>query len=235
MPAPDALAQALDLDLFAGPLDLLVTLVLREEVDLGELPLAELVPVALAPPDGGEWDLDATSRLALILAALAELKARRLLRDPEEEEPDADAAARAEALAARLIACMPYARVARRLAERRGAAAGPRRRRVALPVREPSRPREDPAGLRTRMERLLERPPEPSLAHLTRRVSVPELLVRLRAALGGGRVVSFEALVGDGDRLHEVVTLLAALELARRGEVVLDQPAPFGDITIRTA
>jgi chromatin segregation and condensation protein Rec8/ScpA/Scc1 (kleisin family) len=37
------------------------------------------------------------------------------------------------------------------------------------------------------------------------------------------------------DRLEEALTLLAALELARRGDAVLHQAEPFGDITIRAA
>ena len=46
MAAPDALQQPVELDLFEGPLDLLLTLVLRDEVDL-ELPLVEVVTAAL--------------------------------------------------------------------------------------------------------------------------------------------------------------------------------------------
>jgi chromatin segregation and condensation protein Rec8/ScpA/Scc1 (kleisin family) len=47
--------------------------------------------------------------------------------------------------------------------------------------------------------------------------------------------VSFEALVAGSDPLEEAVTLMAALELARRGDVTLVQPELFGDIAIRGA
>ena len=64
-------------------------------------------------------------------------------------------------------------------------------------------------------------------------MSVPEALVRLQQALARARSVSFEALVEGSEPLEEAVTLMAALELARRGDVTLVQPEPFGDIAIR--
>src|SRR5215467_2743244 len=91
MRPPDALQQPVDLDLFQGPFDLLLTLVLREEVDLFELPLAELVVAALGGEGEGRWDPATTSKLVVILAALAEVKARRMLGEPDEDEPDPDA------------------------------------------------------------------------------------------------------------------------------------------------
>ena len=75
--------------------------------------------------------------------------------------------------------------------------------------------------------------PEPSLTHMGHaRVSMPELLGRLRDALAVGRDVSFDAVVDGRTPLEEALTLVAALELARRGEVRLSQAVPFGDITI---
>jgi chromatin segregation and condensation protein Rec8/ScpA/Scc1 (kleisin family) len=83
------------------------------------------------------------------------------------------------------------------------------------------------------MRALLAAPPAPSLAHLTsRRVSVPEAIGRLQAALARARSVSFDALTEGAGRLEEAVTLIATLELARRGEVTISQDEPFGDIAI---
>jgi chromatin segregation and condensation protein Rec8/ScpA/Scc1 (kleisin family) len=58
------------------------------------------------------------------------------------------------------------------------------------------------------------------------------VLARLRAAIGLGRTVSFEAQLTGAGPLEEAVTLMAALELARRGDATLRQPEPFGDIAI---
>jgi chromatin segregation and condensation protein Rec8/ScpA/Scc1 (kleisin family) len=83
------------------------------------------------------------------------------------------------------------------------------------------------------LQRILNARPEPSLAHLgVAQVSMPELLGRLRQALSVGRDVSFDAMVEGRSPLEEALTLVAALELARRGEVRLAQAVPFGDITI---
>ena len=44
--------------------------------------------------------------------------------------------------------------------------------------------------------------------------------------------MSFDALTAGAGRLEEAITLMATLELARRGEVTLAQAEPFGDIAI---
>lgn len=237
MAVPDALAQRVALDLFEGPFDLLLTLVLREEVDLLELPLVELVRAALGEEAQERWDADTAGELIVLLAAMAELKARVLLGEEVEEEPDPDAMEARELLAARLVAYAPFQRAGRYLAERGADAAGPRYRRVPLGGAAPGPPpREDPARLRTALAALLADRPEPSLAHInTRRVSIPEVLQRLQRALRAARAVSFDEMVRGAGRLEEAVTLMAALELARRGEVTLAQDEPFGDIAITGA
>lgn len=234
MQGPDALQQPIALDLFEGPFDLLLTLVLRDEVELLELPLVEVVTASLGERARERWDVDTAGELIVLLAAMAELKARRLLGEPADEEPDQDTLEAREALAARLIAYAPFQRAAAWLAERGRDGAGARYRRVPLegaPRAVP--PREDPDALRLAMRALLAAPPAPSLDHLTsRRVSMPAALARLQSALSRARRVSFDALTRGMEPLEEAISLMAALELARRGEVTLSQPQPFGDIAI---
>ncbi|MEW6583152.1 MAG: segregation/condensation protein A [Actinomycetota bacterium] len=234
MAVPSALQQPVDLDVFQGPFDLLLTLVLREEVDLFELPLVELIHGALGERAVERWDLETASELVVLLSSLAELKARLLLGEPGEAEPDPDAVEARERLAARLIAYAPFQRAAEWLAERAGECAGPRYRRVPLPGMPPPAPApESPSSLAGALGPLLVAPPAPSLTHLTsRRVHLPALLDRLRDALHRVRHVSFDEMVGDAPPLEEAMMLLAALELARRGEARLDQPVAFGDIAI---
>lgn len=234
MAVADPLQQDVDLDLFQGPFDLLLTLVIREEVDLFELPLAELIHAALGEHAGERWDAATTSELVVVLAAMAELKARRLLGEPEEDEPDPDAAEARERLVARLIAYAPFQAAAAWLAERADATAGARYRRVPLQAGAALPPPiGDPRDLLEAVQRMLHARPEPSLTHMGQaRISMPELLGRLRDALAVGREVSFDAVVDGRTPLEEALTLVAALELARRGEVKLRQDVPFGDITI---
>lgn len=237
MTPADALQQQIELDLFEGPFDLLLTLVLRDEVDLLEVPLLEVVTAALGKDARERWDTDTAGELIVLLAAMAELKARRMLGEPGEEEPDPDTQEAREALAARLVAYAPFQRAAQWLAERGRECVGPRYRRVPIPGEAPPPPPvEDPSRLRAAMLPLLAAPPTPSLAHLTiRRVSIPVALQRLQAALARTRQVSFEALTEGFAPLEEAIALMAALELARRGEVTLSQAEPFGDISIRGA
>ena len=71
-----------DLDVFHGPFDLLVTLILREEIDLWEVSVSRLIAdyvVRLA--DSGEFDLEATSQFIVLVASLLEMKSRLLLAD----------------------------------------------------------------------------------------------------------------------------------------------------------
>jgi segregation and condensation protein A len=237
MRPPDALQQPVELDLFEGPFDLLLTLVLREEVDLLELPLIEVVTGALGERARERWEPDTAGELIVLLAAMAELKARRLVGETADEEPDLDAEEARERLAARLVAYAPFQRAAAWLGGRAAASAGPRYRRVPIAgAATPEPPPEAPEGLRAAMAALLLAPPAPSLAHLTdRRVSLPEALGRLQAALARARSVSFDALTGTMSPLEEAVTLMAALELVRRGEATLRQAEPFGDIAITGA
>jgi segregation and condensation protein A len=117
MAVPDALSQPVALDLFEGPFDLLLTLVLREEVDLLELPLVEVVTAALGDGARERWDTNTAGELIVLLAAMAELKAKVLLGEEADEEPDPDAIEARELLAARLVAYAPFQRAARWLHE----------------------------------------------------------------------------------------------------------------------
>ena len=70
----------LGLDAFEGPFDLLLTLVLKEELDLAEVDVAGIV-VAFCErlAERGELDLEACGEFLVLVAALLELKARGLL------------------------------------------------------------------------------------------------------------------------------------------------------------
>ena len=77
----------LDLDLFTGPFDLLLTLVLREEIDLLELSLADVVLAYLDHLEArGELDLESATEFIVLIAALLELKSRLMLLGDEDEE-----------------------------------------------------------------------------------------------------------------------------------------------------
>ncbi len=99
----------LDLDVFAGPFDLLLTLVLREEIDLLEVDLAEIVISYIDYLDQSEQlDLEATTEFLVLIAALLELKSRLMLPGDELEEIELDPGEAADELLARLLDAHRY-------------------------------------------------------------------------------------------------------------------------------
>ena len=88
--SPSAVSRLdLDLDVFAGPFDLLLALVMREELDLLEVDLADIVLTYLDHLQvRGELDLDATTDFLVLIAALLELKSRLMLPGEELDELD---------------------------------------------------------------------------------------------------------------------------------------------------
>src|SRR6201982_3590784 len=99
----------LDLDVFAGPFDLLLTLILREEVDLLEVDLADIVVSYIDHLERtGELDLDAATEFLVLIASLLELKSRLLLPGEEEELIELDPGEAAEELLARPLGPPPH-------------------------------------------------------------------------------------------------------------------------------
>jgi segregation and condensation protein A len=85
-------APAIELDRFDGPLDLLLSLVRKNQVDITEIPIAEITRQYLDYLKNAEaLDLDLGSEFAYMAATLIQIKSRLLLPpDPEiaAREPD---------------------------------------------------------------------------------------------------------------------------------------------------
>jgi segregation and condensation protein A len=233
----------LDLDVFSGPFDLLLTLVLREEVDLRELALAEVVVAYLDHLDArGELDLEATTEFIVLVAALLELKSRLLLPDGEVDELlELEPGVAAEELLARMLEARRYRNAAEHLRERLAAQPPVRYREAPLPAHlrrsslgdEPA-PLWDPDTLGRALAGLLVLPPRLDLRHISvMRVSVSERVAHLRGLLRSVASLDFEDAVRDADRVTVAITLWALLELHKRGEASWDQAEPFGAITVR--
>src|SRR5438093_10385570 len=160
----------LDLDAFERPLDLLLTLVLKEEVDLADVDVAGIVVRFVERLAERETlDLDACGEFLVLVAALLELKARGLFEDEAAELADLEPEEAAEELARRLAEYRRMKEAARWLAERL-ASEGDRFFRLgpAAVVPEPERrlAPQDPAGLLAALHVLATEPPSVSLAHM---------------------------------------------------------------------
>ena len=239
MPAPVRELE-LDLEAFEGPFDLLLALVLREELDLGEIDVAGVVLAfveLLAERD--ELDLEACGEFLVLVAALLELKARALLAGDDVDLEDLDPALAAEELARRLAEYRRIKEAAAWLAERLEAERGRFFRVGPAPsygswnhVRRPAP--QDPAGLAAALRALAAEPPAVSLAHLELRFPpVEQFLGRFRALLARRTRFDFDAEVGRMTRVEQAVAFLALLELRKGGEVELSQAAPFAPIRVQ--
>ncbi len=236
-------ALELDLDVFSGPFDLLLALVLREEVDLLELALADVVLAYLDHLEQrGELDLDAATEFIVLVAALLELKSRMLLGGDEEELLDIEPQEAAEELLARMLEAKRYRTAAAHLHELLDAEHGVRFRTAPPPaalrraIVHASAGAHDPQLLGKALARMLAMPPTISVRHIaSNRVSVAERLAHLRALLRARASFSFEEAVAGADRMTVAVTVFAMLELYKGGELDWEQRQAFGEISIRAA
>ena len=230
----------LDLDAFEGPFDLLLTLVLKQELEPAEVDVANIVLAFLERlAERDELDLEACGEFLVLVAALLELKARGLFTVEEGDLDDLDAEEAAEELAQRLA---EYRRIraaadwlAARLEEQ-----GERFFRLGPAPLAPSPPRQvapqESALLLDVLRRLCAEPPSVSLSHMALRVPpVAEFLGRFRALLARRSRFDFDTEARELTRAEAAVAFLALLELRKAGEIELAQAAPFAPIRVARA
>jgi len=229
------------LDVFDGPFDLLVTLILRDEVDLWEIRVSRIVAdYILKLADSDEFDLEATSRFIVLVASLLEVKSRRLLASGALSELDVDddtADEAGEELLAALLRYSQFKRASEELGRRFDEHGGRVYRNVSMPARylhEASvRAALPPDTLAHALEVLLREPPAPDVSHITDlAVSLVTELRRLRGMLLREPTLTFSS-IAPRDRLEKAITFFALLELHNRGEVSLRQTRPFAEITVQ--
>jgi segregation and condensation protein A len=227
----------LDLDAFEGPFDLLLTLVLREELDLADVDVAGIVVAFVERlAERERLDLDACGEFLVLVAALLELKARCLFPDEAAELAELEPEEAAEELARRLAEYRRMKDAAGWLADRLHAE-GDRFFRLGpaplAPVPERRLAPQDPTQLATALRALAAEPPQPSLAHMALRFPpVTQFVERFRALLRHRRTVDFDHEASGLTRIEQAVAFLALLELRRAGEIAIEQAAPFAPIRI---
>ncbi len=231
---------------YAGPFELLLHLILKEEVELWDVSIVQVIDAFLAEVEKlDRVDLDVATEFLLIASTLVDLKVRRLLPGAESAELDEELLRFEERdlLLARLLECKTFkdaARVMEGLLRRGGKVVS----RSAGPE-EPFRSLAPDPLARLTGEQLLAAairgltppapPPEVDLYHVAPiRISVHEAAESLLVQLRGTEPVSFRSLVaGIEDRLEVIVRFLAVLELYKQGIVEVDQVETFGDLSVR--
>jgi segregation and condensation protein A len=228
----------LALEAFEGPFDLLLTLVLKEELELADVDVAEIVVAFCAERlEAGELELETCGEFLVLVAALLELKARSLFPGAEAEGlEDLDPEEAAEELARRLAEYRRARAAAGWLAARLEAERDRYFRVGPAPLApRPERPPapQEPALLAAALRALAADPPEPSLDHLPLRFPPVSLfLARFRALLRRRRRFDFDQEVGSLSRIEQAVAFLALLELRKADEVALAQARPLAPIRV---
>jgi segregation and condensation protein A len=217
---------------FSGPLDLLLTLLREDQIDIYDIPIARIAEQFLVRI--GTLRLDEAAEYLEMAARLLRIKAQMLL--PRREGAEAWDDPRAE-LVRRLLEYQQVREVVDVL-ERRAESRRNRFARAAPPAPE-RLPSAGPlsaamADLLAAVDRLLRASRGPDIhAVIPRALDVVGALTAARALLARRGRLRWRDLVRAGAEPWEILSvLLAVLELARLGECVLRQSLPFGAVEI---
>ena len=229
---------------FEGPLELLMHLILRYEIDVFDISLATLVQDYLDEVARLETlDLESATEFLLGAATLVDLKGRRLLPEPETAGADeeADLPEGRDRLLARMLECETFRRAGdalERLAEAAALSAprsvGPEARYLdLLPDLLADVAPGDVAAACLRALRATETPTV-DLSHLADdALQVGDVVADLAARLPVRGRTTFGALTRSLTGRREVVVhFLALLELFKQNRVELHQDGPLGRIVV---
>jgi segregation and condensation protein A len=238
------MSVAVATEVYEGPFDLLLHLILREQVDIYEVSLSSIVDAYLVELDKLDaLDLELATDFLLIAATLVELKTRRLLPVDNDFDLDDELALwdERDLLLARLLECKTFKDAARSFGERAAIAGKSWPRLAGIEEQFQSLAPDLLEGvvaddLRRAFLRATAPKPVPSVdishLHLVR-VSVSDAVVELLDELPRVGRITFRELTGSlVERLEIVVRFLAILELFKQGVIELDQATAFGDIAI---
>jgi segregation and condensation protein A len=236
----DQRACRVSVDVFDGPLDLLLNLVKEQQLDIATVPLALVADQYFAYIAAMEaLDVEVAADYLVIASTLVFLKSKALLPPiPQEFESSEESAESVEArLRERLLAYSRYRDAGRDLQARAlEAGAFYLRTEGGDPFAEVTqRYKVDVAKLARALEAAL-RSAKPEVRTVVReRVSLIEQMELVSKTMRRDGRASFFALIAGGDRFTIIVTFLAILELVRRGRIVVAQSAAFDDIDLLPA
>ncbi len=222
---------------YEGPLDLLLQLIERAELDITRLAIAQVTDQYLGYLRNMQYrSPEEVSAFLVIAARLLQIKSEALLpRPPVREAGEEDPG---EALARQLIAYKRYRQIAELLAQREASglrtylrlAPAPRAEGMVdlsgISVIDLAQAAQEIFYLASQQKAL-------SSVVIAPRVTIREKIYRIAALLQRKSRVTFANLLTDRrSRLDIVVTFLALLELVKRRLVVVNQETLFGDIAL---
>lgn len=228
------------LGVFEGPLDLLLHLIRKHELNIYDIPIVTITQQYLAYLElMQELNLDIAGEFLVMAATLIHIKSRTLLPRPTPEQEDLDEEDPREALVRRLLEHQRFKAAAELLHERetlRSAQWARPDARVADIAGEPLEPEVEVdlftlmAAFRNVLERAKTRPKVPLPKEY---ISLEMRIEQLLAQLATVEALGFDELFQDvHTRADLIVTFLALLEMIRLKLVRVFQSGAFGEIRI---
>lgn len=234
------------LAVFEGPLDLLLHLIEKEEVDIWAVSMAEIADQYLHFLGRlRDVELESAGEYLAMAALLVRIKARHLLphAQPDEDDEDEDEIDFEEALRQQLVEYKRYKEASAALAQLASA-----RERLSLRPAffDPEQVRATPGppdGFAVQLlteafvTLLAQAPPPPKRPPLLRKVDLQQKVAdvhgRVRAA--GGRIAFEQLFTSASSRWEWIVTFLAVLELIHKAELHVRQQRLFGELELELA
>ncbi len=229
------------LDIFEGPLDLLLHLITRQRVDIYDVSLATITDEFVAAVDQIEpGDLERTTGFLVVAATLLELKSARLLPSASDDPSSARLLEERDLLLARLVECATFRSAGGWIAA--GLAAGATRHGRAVSLEDRFIDIAPDLLAQVALDDVVRRAafvlaPAPVIeldtSHVAPiRASVRDAIEELGQTLEQRGSATFETLCSaELDRIDVIVRFLALLELFKAGAIELDQADRFGAIT----
>ena len=232
------------LPIFDGPIELLLHLIERQELDITEVSLVAITDQYLRAIEAmQEIEPEALADFLVVAARLLYIKSRGLLPQPEVEEEEEK---QSEALLQQLLdyrrfkAAADELRLRASMGLRTNVRLAPPQMERRLDLTELTIERLAAAAQRAmRNVASSVAPPSVRAYPITVAEQMAAILERIRSQAGteggGDRYLSFTALLSQSrSRLEIVVTFLAVLELIKQREIAAEQQETFGEIVLRS-
>lgn len=222
------------LEVFEGPLDLLLFLIKRNELDIYDIPISFITEQYLAYLNlMNELDVELASEFLVMAATMLEIKARMLLpalvkQEEETEDPRQE-------LTNRLLEYRLYKNAAIRLNDLnllyRDTFTRGMQEKVEFENTAPNI-EADVYDLLVAFKSILDRAKDKKVAYMTiEKISVAQRIKSIMERISIEKSLAFDALLPDGYmRIDIVVTILAILELLRMRMLRCEQKEQFGAI-----
>jgi len=230
-------AVTVKLERFEGPLDLLMHLIKRDEIDIYDIPIAHITQQYLHYIElMRQLDLEIAGEFLVMAATLMRIKSKMLLPLPAVGEEDEPGDPREE-LVQRLVEYRQFKEAASTLKDREELRAKLHERGM-LPGEDETGPlplaRVSLFDLLDALNRVLARVPEPTIYQIqAESFALEDKIELLTTTLRRiGKLSFLELLTNCNTRAEMVVTFIALLEMVKLGEAVIAQGEVFGDIEI---